>query len=317
MAELISKTSSAVAVNEGLTILIDWTNIEQVSGFTVIINNAGGGSADDITDVRIDTSDDGGVTSETDQHAGVPAVPIAAGKASVGTFTETAKFVRVRALCAEGADTTADAVLLADSASARICTIEDVKGRLGIDNTDHDSMLGRIISGLEGIFNSYCRRLLLLSSTDVTEYYTGGASYLNLKRYPVVSITSVKESYDYDFDSADALVADSDYRLVGGGKNGILYRIYSSWYDFDDSIQVIYKGGFCSAGQTPGEGEFVLPADLREAAIEQASFLFKRKDDIGLSSVGFEGGSISKFSPMDLLPMVKKTLDDYVRRTLL
>ena len=98
MGELVSTTSSAVAVDENLTTLIDWVNIEHVSGFTVIVDNDGGGSADDITDVQIDTSDDGGVTSETDQHAGVPAVPIASGKASLGTFTETAAYVRVRAL---------------------------------------------------------------------------------------------------------------------------------------------------------------------------------------------------------------------------
>jgi len=83
-----------------------------------------------------------------------------------------------------------------------------------------------------------------------------------------------------------------------------------------DSIRLIHKGGYCSAGQTPGEGEFAMPADLREAAIEQSSFIFKRKDDLGLSGIGFEGGSISKFSPMDLLPMVKKILDSYRRPSL-
>ncbi len=316
MGELVSKTSSAVAVDENLTTLIDWVNIEHVSGFTVIIDNAGGGSADDITDVQIDTSNDGGTTVSTDQHAGVPAVPIASAKASVGTFTETANFVRVRALCAAGTDTTADVVLLADTAAARICTLTDVKDRLGLSTTDHDSMLCRLILNLEDIFNSYCSRTLILNSVDVTEYYTGGSAHLKLKRYPVVSITSIKVAVDYDFTSATALTADSDYRLIDGGKKGILYRLYSNWYEFDDSIQVIYKGGYCSAGQTPGSGEFALPNDLREAAIEQVSFLFKRRDDIGLASVGFEGGSINKFSPMDLLPMVQKVLDDYVRRSL-
>lgn len=87
--------------------------------------------------------------------------------------------------------------------------------------------------------------------------------------------------------------------------------MFVSWFEVPDSIQVIYKGGYCSAGQTPGTGEFALPADLREAAIEQASFFFKRRDDLGLAGVSFEGGSISKFSAMDLLPMVKKVLDNY------
>jgi len=311
MAELLAKTSTAVAVDDDLTVLLDWVNIESVSGFTIVVENAGGGSANDISDVQIDTSPDGGVTVNTDQHPGVPAVPVASGKASQGTFTETAAFVRVRACCAAEGDTTAEAHLLADSAAGRICTLTDVKDRLGLSGTDHDQAIERIISGLDSIFESYAHRILLVNAAETTEYYTGLGVRLQLKRYPVVSITSVKQAYDYDFDSADALGADTDYRLITA--NGILYRINAFWPEVEQGIQIIYRGGYCSAGQAPGEGEFAMPADLREAAIEQACFLFKRRDDIGLSGVSAEGGSISKFSPMDLLPMVKKILDSYRR----
>lgn len=313
MSELVAKTSEAIAVDDSLMVLLDWVNIEQVSGFTIIVENAGGGSANDLTDVQIDTSDDGGITVNEDQHAGVPAVPIAAGVAKTGTFTETAKFLRVRATCAAESDTTAEAVLLADSVVGRICTLADVKDRLGLTDTDHDSTINRIISGLEEIFNSHTKRSLIVSAADVTEYFTGLGSYLQLNRYPIVSITSVKEAYGYDFDSASALSENTAYRKVAKGKNGILYRVFSTWLSVEDTIQVIYRGGYCAAGQTPGEGEFAMPADMREAAIEQTTFLFKRRDDIGLSGVGFEGGSISKFSAIDLLPMVKKVLDKYRR----
>lgn len=313
MSQLITKTSEAIAVDEDLTTLIDWTNIESFSGFTLIVENAGGGSANDITDVQIDTSDDAGVNVNTDQHPGVPTVPIASGDIAKGTFTETAKFIRIRAVCAEGEDTTAEAILLADSAAARICTLADIKERLGISNADNDIAINTIISGIEAIFNEHTGRILLLNATDVTEYYTGLSSHLQLKRYPIVSITSIKEALDYDFDNADALTANSDYRIVAGGKKGIIYRIYTNWLAADDAVQVIYKGGFCAAGVTPGENEFALPADLREAAIEQTSFIFKRRQDIGLAGVGFQGGSISKFSAIELLPNVKQILDHYKR----
>lgn len=318
MPELVAKTSEAIAVDNSLTVLLGWVNIEAVSGFTIIVENAGGGSADDITDVQLDTSDDGGITVNEDQHGGVPTVPIASGIAKTGTFTETAKFLRIRATCAAESDTTAEAILLADSVVARICTLADVKDRLGkiSADTDNDSTFNRIISGLEAIFNGYTNRSLIVNAADVTEYFTGLGAYLQLSRYPIVSITSVKVTYDYDFDSVDALTANADYRQVRQGKNGILYRVHSAWPQTEDAIQIIYRGGFCAAGQTPGEGEFAMPADLREAAIEQATFLFKRRDDIGLSGVGFEGGSISKFSAIDLLPMVKKVLDNYRRPSL-
>jgi len=316
MAELVAKTASAVAVDDSLTVLIDWVNIESVSGFTIIVENAGGGSADDIADVQIDTSDDGGVTADIDQHDGVPAVPIASGVAKAGTFTETAKFLRIRAVCAATEDTTAKAVLLADSCTGRICTLADVKERLSLSGTDYDEAINRIISGLESVFGGFCRRTFVMNAADATEYYGGCGTLLPLKRYPVVSLTSIKEALDFDFDNATAITENTEFRKINQGNNGLLYRISMSWSQVQDSIEVIYRGGYCSAGQTPGEGEFAMPPDLREAAIEQASFIFKRRDDIGLSGVGFKGGSINKFSAMDLLPMVKEILKPYRRPSL-
>jgi len=315
MSELVKKTASAIAVSASLTTLIDWVNIEQLSGFTVIVNNAGGGSADDITDVTIDTSDDGGITSSLDQHADTPAVPVASGAASVDTFTETAKFIRIRAKCTTDEDTTAEAVLLADTSTGRICTLSDVRDRLGIAvaDTDNDTAIAQLITNLESLFNAYCNRQLILNSTDATQYYTGQGARLQLLRYPIVSVTSIKVAYDYDFDSATALTANTDYRIIAGGLTGILFRMYIPWESAEDSIQIIYKAGYCAAGQSPADDEFAMPGDLREACIEQTTFLFKRRDDIGLSSVGMDGGSFSKFAPMDLLPMVKKTLDRYRR----
>ena len=202
----------------------------------------------------------------------------------------------------------------ATASAGRVCTLADVKGRLGIDNADHDTVINTIIASMESIFNSYTQRHLIVTASDVTEYFTGrGGVYLQLLRYPVVAITSIKEAIDYDFTNADALVADTDYRLMSAGANGILSRIYACWQQTPDSIQIVHRGGYCAAGVTPGSGETALPDDIREAAIEQSCLFFKRKDDLGLSSVSFEGGSIQKFNTLDLFPFVRQTLDNYRR----
>ena len=202
------------------------------------------------------------------------------------------------------------------SAVARqLCTIADIKDRLGIgvSNIEYDALINRIILGVEEIFNSETGRTLLMTSDDVTEYYTGGCPYLQLERYPVISITSIKESALYTFGDESALTADTDYRLAKEGKNGIIYRLGYKWSDFEDAIQIIYRAGYCGADETPGVGEHALPANLREAAIMQVSFIFKRRNDIGLSSVSAEGGAINVFSSMDLLPLVEETLKKYRR----
>lgn len=316
MPELISKTS-AVAVTASLATLLDWTSIEGLSGFTIIVTNAGGGSAQDLTDIQIDTSTDGGTTILLDQHAGVPAVPIPSGESRQAAFTETASHIRVRGLCGTGDDTTATLVLLAATVSPRLCTLADVKDRLGLSSgTEYDTLINRIIAGLTAVFEREVRRPLLLTAADSTEYYTGDGPFLQVDRYPVAALTSIKVATDYVFTSAEALVADTDYRLLRSGEKGILHRLYMDWEDQPDCIQIVYRGGYCSAGVTPGTGETALPADLREAAILQSAFLFKRKDDIGLSSVSYDGGSISKFSALDLLPLVKDILGNYRKLTL-
>jgi len=202
------------------------------------------------------------------------------------------------------------------STSCRICLLADVKERLGLDNTDNDDLLTRVILGLENIFDGECHRPLIMTDSDVTEYFSAMGSYLQLNRYPVISITSLKQALDYDFDSAEALEENVDYRLMNNGVNGIIRRINLQWFEVPDSIQVLSRGGFCAAGVSPAEGEIALPAKIREAAIEQATFIYKRKDDIGLSGVGFQGGSISKFSAIELLPMVKNILSDYKKPSL-
>lgn len=202
------------------------------------------------------------------------------------------------------------------AATGQVCTLDDVKGRLGISLTDHDTVITRIIAGTGKIFDSYCQRPLLLTAAEVIEDYTGAGCYLQLRRYPIISITSIKEAIDYDFDAADELVEDDDYRIMNGGVNGILCRIYACWPSTPDAIRVIYRGGFAAADAVLGEGETALPDDIREAAIEQACLFFKRKDDLGLSSVSFEGGSIQKFNNLDLLPFVRDTLDRYKLITL-
>ncbi|MCK4958939.1 MAG: phage gp6-like head-tail connector protein [Planctomycetes bacterium] len=198
----------------------------------------------------------------------------------------------------------------------KICTLADVKLRLGITDTDYDSLLSRIIVGVESMFDSHTCRTLIAPAADVTEYYTGQGRFLALKAHPVVAITSIKISYAYDFDSETALVVNTDYRLINGGANGIIYRITGHWPELVDGIQAVYRGGYCAVDVVPEEGEHALPDDLREVAIEQATFIFKRRDDIGLSAVGFDGGSMQKFSAMKLMPMVLDVLKKYERVSL-
>jgi len=179
-------------------------------------------------------------------------------------------------------------------------------------------MITTIIASVTAIFESFCSRKFILPAAAVTEYYSGVGPWLQVRYYPIVSITSIKEAYNYDYDLATALIEDTDYRLVNGGRKGCLFRCWGDWPDSPpDSIQIIYRGGYTAAGTLPGPGETAVPDDLKEAAILQACLLYKRRDDLGLSGGSFPGGSYAKFTDIELLPMVKDILNNGYRRIML
>ena len=195
-----------------------------------------------------------------------------------------------------------------------LCLITDIKTRLGV-GAEFDDILTAIVAGVSSIFDGYCDRTLLAPEETVTLRRMGYGQYLQLPQYPIVEIPSVTEAWDYDFDNADPLVEGTDYMQLDGGAKGVLYRIWGAWPLLPGSVEIVYRGGYLAAGETPEEdsAEVALPADLREAAVQQACLLFKRRDDIGLSSVSALGGSVSVFAQLELLPLVKQTLDRYRR----
>lgn len=198
-----------------------------------------------------------------------------------------------------------------------LCTIADIKTRLGI-GAEFDSILTPIVAGVTGLFETYCNRKFIVPAAAVTEYLRGGIDLIQVECYPIVAITSVKEVYapDTDFEAAEALVADTDYRKLSGGKTGILQRLYLAWPDGLETVQVIYRGGYTAAGSTPGTGETAIPADLKEIAIQMACMLFKKRDEPVISGTGVSPGTASNPDPMELPPIVRVILDKYKRISL-
>lgn len=312
--QLLAKQQN-IAIEDAAGVLIDWIDISGSQSLNLVVINDGEAEDNAIASLLLETSNDGGVTLASEATELLTA-PIALTASKTIAITPTTTHMRLKAACAEDESTQASAYLMADSIEGAICTLADIKTRLAITSTDYDIMIRAIVNGIERLFCNYCGREFIVPVSDITEYYSGQGARLQLRRYPLVSITSIKQSSFYDFDNADSLVADTDYRILNNGKEGILYRVNRQWLGLDDSIQIVYRAGYQAAGAQPATGFEPMPADLREAAIQQCCLVFKRRDDIGLSGVSFDGGSMNKFTSLDLLPLVKQTLEQYKRITL-
>ncbi len=137
----------------------------------------------------------------------------------------------------------------------------------------------------------------------VTEYFTtrSGQSQIRLSRFPVDSITSIKESTNGDFSTATAM-ASTNYFL--DSSRGIVRLRSLTFTEGPGAVQVVYTGGLA-------RDVFAVPADLRQAAAKQVAFEFQRKKQLGVVSMSTEGASVSMELERDLLADVKRTLQNY------
>ncbi len=175
-------------------------------------------------------------------------------------------------------------------------------------------------------------------------------SALWLSAWPVVSITEIKEAVFGGFDDVDALVAGTDYQLDAA--TGGIHRI-GWWLAGTLTVRAIYPGGYTrcdawvsAASYVTGDvvqyagavyacsddiaesttappadadhwalaaGEVPLPADIVEAAIQQSSFVYQRRQSLGLTSESVQGASISADAADKLLPGVVETMRRYRR----
>lgn len=158
---------------------------------------------------------------------------------------------------------------------------------------------------------------------------------------PVAFLTQIKEAVYEAFDDADALVEGDDYQIDWG--TGRLTRV-GEWLAGERTVQVIYVGGYyyaeqwlatgvytsathvqdygevfrCTSGVGPSETRpgsdsdhwtavehgVPLPDDVVGKAVKQVAHDFQRRRELGLTSVGMEGGSVSRYSREGLLPDV-------------
>jgi hypothetical protein len=194
-----------------------------------------------------------------------------------------------------------------------LCTRDDLRERCNIEDSDtqYDALMDSIIRGVSGKFDIETNRTLLLNASDVTETFKGGLGVIIVPRFPIVSVTSVTESLDYDWASETALTADDDYRVVK--KTGSIYRLHCTFLSGPDVVQIVYKGGYVGPEDTATTSQTALPDEIREAAIQQAQFIFQRREAVGLTSTSSPGLSVSTYSGSDMMPQVKSVLRKYRR----
>lgn len=154
--------------------------------------------------------------------------------------------------------------------SYALTTLANVKEALGITGNTEDALLTNLINRATDIIERYCNRRFA-ETTYTNEEVNGMGSYiLNLKHYPITSLTAVeRRTGDFASPNWDALENDM-YKML------------------DDEGQIYYAGGFTEGVRNYRvsyvAGYSTIPTDLEQACIMLISYIKNQTKTSGMKS---------------------------------
>lgn len=187
----------------------------------------------------------------------------------------------------------------------KLCSVSDLKAYLEKTDNQHDTLLGIIVDQVSQRIETALNRKLL--KTSRTEYFNGGRRLYYLAAYPVDLATTFTVAVENV-----AKVRDSDYYV--DANSGLVEFWLETNFTKPRGVVITYTGGFALDTTTQ---VLSVPDDLKRAALLQATFDFRRRKDIGLSSVTMPDGSVNVESPASLLPEVKSILKSYRKQAMI
>lgn len=139
-----------------------------------------------------------------------------------------------------------------------LTSLARVKNALGINSTNEDGTLSRLILSASNQIARWLKRYNALQLTSRTEYFSpiAGQKVFYPEAYPITSITSVYTDATGAFSGSQTIVSSSDY-FIGDDERSIVFKpglIYSNseigdsrFAAFPHSLRIIYTGGLAAS----------------------------------------------------------------------
>lgn len=184
----------------------------------------------------------------------------------------------------------------------RIITLDNLKKFLEkLPQPKQDALLVQIIEQQSQRFETFLRRKL--KAEERTEFFDGGEKSYWLPAFPIdegQTLTVTRTTDNFVF------VKDTDYFVRAD--EGLIEFANKIPRGLPKLLSITWTGGYTENANT---NVIEVPDDLQHACILQCIFVYRRRKDIGLSSVSNPDGNISVMTPVQLLPEVRAILDNY------
>lgn len=190
-------------------------------------------------------------------------------------------------------------------ASIQLCSLAEIKAFLEIETatTTFDALLNSMIKYVSDRIQTFINRNL--RKEQRTEYFNAGKRKYYLSAYPVDTSSTITVVLD---DTTETI--NDDYFIWAD--EGLMEFDWKTSYIEPKQLYITYTGGYASSTVSiSGSVEDILlavPDGLKYACVLQTAFMFRRRKDIGLSSISMPDGSINTMLAADLLPEVKNIL---------
>jgi hypothetical protein len=197
-----------------------------------------------------------------------------------------------------------------------LTSLTTVKTRLALDPLDstYDALLLNTISAVSARFDQETHRTLARALNAQFEFPAEDTEIL-VPCFPIESVTRF-----------ELKTAEKEGWLEQAGIDYLIRKncIISLATAFSDSpptngnsqaavVRVTYTGGYLLPGSEAVPGATPLPADLAQAAVEQVTFWFQTRNELGVIRQWPRSGDYRQLADTDLLPSVRQTLRAYNR----
>lgn len=179
----------------------------------------------------------------------------------------------------------------------------------------NDDIIVRLINGFSEYAQQECNRSFL-KADGIIEYHNGGRRYFNIEAPPIRLDVITKVGFQLfedsgrTFSAADELDLWDHYEV--DVKSGLVKLICGTFINAPMALKAVYNGGLVKC--IDNGATFECPADLNQACAMQVAFIFKNRDQLGTVALDTPSGSMIRlFTPTQLLPQVKATLERYRR----
>jgi hypothetical protein len=188
-------------------------------------------------------------------------------------------------------------------------TVADLETRLGITAGSASSEMASIMESASRMIDHYTNRRFYTTDADEINYFTP-YSYDLCKISDLISVTSIKTDEDID-GVYETTWTSNDFNLLPYNQTPKHYIETTPYGNFSflaklkRSVQVVGRFGYCTLANCP--------LDIKQAALLEASRLWKRRDAIlGISGTTMFG-QLKLVGDMD--PSVRELIRPYVRYT--